>query len=294
LDLARTYAAAGRHDEAIKLLEEKSAVAKGPDVRRIDTALAVILYDSGKTDQATARFESLRTSQPDDQALILAYAGALAKGKAWAELTDLVVGWCNRYPDNTAILPTVVQSIISGGDENGAKTAETILRRVIANHDDCVVAVSSLAMLMHTQGKTDEAVELYEKVLSLEPDRLIAMNNLAWILCEERKDYQRARELVSRGLALNPLYADLIDTSGMIHYRMKMLDKAVEDFKKCIELYPENAPGRASSYFHLAKALEQMGDKQQALSNLRKSIAMEGLSEQERSEAEKLLVTLMQ
>jgi len=294
LDLARTYAAAGRHDEAIKLLEEKSAIAKGPDVRRIDTALAVILYDSGKTDQATARFESLRTSQPDDQALILAYAGALAKGKAWAELTDLVVGWCNRYPDNTAILPTVVQSIISGGDENGAKTAETILRRVIANHDDCVVAVSSLAMLMHTQGKTDEAVELYEKVLSLEPDRLIAMNNLAWILCEERKDYQRARELVSRGLALNPLYADLIDTSGMIHYRMKMLDKAVEDFKKCIELYPENAPGRASSYFHLAKALEQMGDKQQALSNLRKSIAMEGLSEQERSEAEKLLVTLMQ
>ena len=42
------------------------------------------------------------------------------------------------------------------------------------------------------------------------------------------------------------------------------------------------------------KVLEQTGDKQQAASNLRRSMNLKGLSEEDLSEAEKLLTKLMQ
>ena len=294
VELARTYSAAGKHDEAIRLLEEKLASAKDSDKRKIDIVLAAILYDSGKTNQAVEKFKSLRASQPDDPVCVFAYAEVLTKNKAWTELIDLTVDWCSRYPGKTGILPGVIRKVVAQGDERGAEAAETILRRVIASDAECVIALSSLAMLMHTQGRTDEAAELYEKVLSLEPDSLVATNNLAWILCEERSEYQRAMELVTMGLELNPIYADLIDTRGMIHYRMKQFDKAASDFKKCIALYPEKTPALASSYFHLAKVYVEMGDKPEALRNLRKALELEGLSPEDRNEAEKLLTKLIQ
>ncbi|RKY08877.1 MAG: hypothetical protein DRP66_03560 [Planctomycetota bacterium] len=294
VDLARTYSAAGKHDKAIRLLEEKLASAKDSDKRKIDIVLATILYDSGKTTQAVEKFKSLRASQPDDTEVVVAHAGVLIKSKVWTELIDLTVDWCDRYPDKTGILAGIVKGVMSQGGDDAAKTAETILRRVMTSHPDCVVAISSLAMLMHTQERMDEAVELYEKILVLEPGNLVAMNNLAWILCEEHGEYQRAMELVEKGLAMNPGYIDLIDTSGMIHYRTKQFDKAAGDFKKCVALYPEKAPALAGSYFHLAKTFDQMGDKQQAVDNLRKSIVLKGLSQKDLNEAEKLLTKLMQ
>ncbi len=294
VDLARTYSAAGEHDEAIRLLEERLASAKDSDKRKIDIVLAAVLYDSGKTNQAVEKFELLRASQPGDPMVAKVYSDVLTRNEAWPELIDLMVDWCSRHPHKAGILAGVAQGVMNQGNAEAAKAAETMLRRVIASQADSVIATSSLALLMHGQERMDEAVELYERVLVLDPGNPVVMNNLAWILCEERGEYQRAMELVEKGLALNPAYIDLIDTSGMIHYRMTQLDEAASDFKKCIALYPEKAPALASSHFHLAKVFDQMGNKQQAVDNLRRSIVLKGLSEKDLNEAEKLLAKLIQ
>jgi len=61
--------------------------------------------------------------------------------------------------------------------------------------------------------------EVYRRTLSLEPNELVALSNLAWILCEKRGKYNQALELAQKGLQIAPKYIDLIDTLDVVHNR---------------------------------------------------------------------------
>ena len=107
-------------------------------------------------------------------------------------------------------------------------------------------------------GRTAEATALNRKVLELDPNNIVALNNLAWALCEQNGQYQEALELADKGLKIAPNYVDLLETRGVILYRLGQFEKAAEDLARCVELYPGNAGPLASAYFHLARAYAKM------------------------------------
>ncbi|MCK5269622.1 MAG: tetratricopeptide repeat protein, partial [Sedimentisphaerales bacterium] len=114
----------------------------------------------------------------------------------------------------------------------------------------------------------------------------------AWILCEEKNQYEQALKLARQGLEKEPDYLDLIDTRGVIYYRMAQYDKAVEDFQKCIKLYRTGDRGLTGSYFHLARALHHLDRKREAMQNLKQALKLNetsgGLSEIDLKEAKQL------
>jgi|GEM_PF-2059647 len=59
-------------------------------------------------------------------------------------------------------------------------------------------ALNNLANLYILQGKTNLAVDLYKEVLSKEPDNLNALTNLSQIYLNVLKDYQSARDILTR------------------------------------------------------------------------------------------------
>ncbi|MCK4628546.1 MAG: tetratricopeptide repeat protein, partial [Sedimentisphaerales bacterium] len=124
------------------------------------------------------------------------------------------------------------------------------------------------------------------------PGNSMVINNLAWILCEEKKQYAQALELAQQGLDKKPDYLDLIDTRGVIYYRMAQYDKAAEDFQKCIKLYRTGNRGLVGSYFHLARTLNHLGRKREAMQNLNQALQLNGtlggLSETDLKEAKHL------
>ncbi len=292
VDLARAYSNAKKYDEAIKLLEAKSKVAKDVALHRIQAVLAAVLYDSGKKQQAIDKFNTLYDAQPDDATVLLVYVDVLIRDAAWPELTDLTVGWCTKNPDKTKVIGSIIQSMVSSQDSESGKAAEDLLRKIIAANSECLDAVESLGILVHTNGRVAEAIPLYRKVVDLEPKRLIAVNNLAWLLCEEENKLLEAKDIADAGLAQNPNYIDLVDTRGMIRFRLNDFAGAVADFQKCIELYTEKAPGLSGSHFHLAKALVKLDRKPEALIHLNEAIKPGGLAPADLAEAEKLSKTL--
>jgi tetratricopeptide (TPR) repeat protein len=296
MPLAQTYIEAGNYPDAIELLKSHLVSAEGIDARKINTALAVALYESGDTEPAQKKFAMLYSEQPDDPEIILAQAGVLKKNRQWSQLADRVLDWYKSHPNNTTTWLLITEDLAMDQDDEAKQAAGRILRQVIDIDPDCIDALSSLAVLLHMSGRSVEAVNLYEKVLRLDPGRLTALNNLAWILCTEQDECQRSLELVKRGLAKNPDYIDLIDTSGMIHYRLGRYEEAVEDFTKCIKLYGSRRSAVVGSYFHLGMVLEQLGQKSEAISNLKKSLDLNtqigGLSPENTTEARRLLEEL--
>jgi tetratricopeptide (TPR) repeat protein len=296
IPLADTYVMAGQYPKAVELLKSQLASAKGADARKMNIALAVALYENGDIEQAREKFAVLYKEQPDDPATVLAHSLVLKKHRRWPELAENALGWYKSHPQDITTLLSIAQDLAMSQESQAKKVAEDILRTIIDNDSDCVDALNSLAVLMHMSERSAAAADLYEKVLKLDPDRLTALNNLAWILCQEQDKCEQSLELVRRGLAKNPNYIDLIDTSGMVHYRLGRYDKAVEDFTKCIKLYRSGARAVVGSYFHLGRALQRLGQENEAISNLKKSLDLNvrigGLSPAEAAEARQLLAEL--
>ena len=218
LRLANTYIAAGDPGKAVNLLRKQLESCAPSNSRNCNIALATALYKNGNRDEAERKFGSLTESAPDDPGPLLALARLLKDDQRWSDLTAKVTDWHQKHADDTRTLLAVANDLAATQDDKAGQTAETILRIVLDSDPQSTRAMASLGMLLQIRSRFTESAELYQRILELEPDNLVAINNLAWILCEEQGQYQRSLELTRRGLEKAPDYIDLIDTRGMAYY----------------------------------------------------------------------------
>ena len=297
LRLANIYISVGEPDTAVKLLEEQLASRAGTsEERAIKIARAIALYKNGYQSDARMEFDSLLRSVPDDPSPLFAQIGLLIEERLWTQLKQKVTEWNTNHPKDSLTLVTIAGNLAARNDNQAKKTAEDIYRIALKNNPDSIEVLINLAILLQTTGRSDESVPLYRRVLQLQPDHRIVMNNLAWLLCEDKGRYNEALELAQRGLKLFPNYIDLIDTRGVIYYKMGQFDKAVEDFTSCIKLYPPGSPTAVASRFRLAKSLARLGQNVKALEHLSQVRDLQsqigGLSTVEQAELRSLLKKL--
>lgn len=178
-------------------------------------------------------------------------------------------------------------------DSQARKTAEDILRMMLKDNSDSIETMSVLAILLQISGRAAESSTLYQRIIELDPENIISMNNLAWIMSEVQGKHQQALDLAQRGLKIAPNYYDLIDTRGVIYYRLGEFDKAIRDFNECIKLYPGITPTSIGTRFYLARALAELGQKDKAIQYLKEALELNsrngGLSTADLTEAQHLL-----
>ena len=296
--LANTYINAGEPGKAESLMRNQLTICSASARRSCQIALAVALYKNGNEAEAQKEFDSLQESEPDDPVPLLAQVRLLKDDGLWSLLRQKVIDWYQKHPEDSRTPIAVSRELIAIEDSQAKKIVEDILRLVRGREPDNTEAMSMLAMMLEMDGRSAEAAELYQQLLKLEPNNLVAINNLAWIMCEKQGKYQEALELAQKGLNLAPQYMDLIDTRGMVYYRLGEFSKAVQDFTSCIKLYPNSAPAGVASRFHLARAFAKLGQKDQAINYLKQALDFQsrigGLSTTELAEAQLLLEQLQE
>jgi tetratricopeptide (TPR) repeat protein len=292
--LANAYVATGEPQKAVELLKNQLSVCKDDSIRRrCRITLAVALYKSGNKPDAQKEFDSLIQSAPDDASPLLAQARLLRDDQLWSQLIQNVTDWYQKHPKDAGT-PVIIAGELAGVENSEAKkAAEEILKMILNKDPSRTEAMHTLAMLLQITDRYEESAQLYQKILTLQPDNAVAINNLAWIMCEEQGKSRQALELAERGLKISPKYIDLIDTRGVAYYRLGEFDKAVQDFTTCIKLYPVGAPSGAASRFHLARAYAALKEKDKALEHLNQILNSESqtkaLSQKDLAEARRLL-----
>jgi tetratricopeptide (TPR) repeat protein len=296
ISLAEAYVAAGEYGEAVNLLRKQPVSADALQQRRIKLALAMAMYKNGGKTESEEILRVLYESEPNDPSPLLAKIRLLRDDKLWDQLREKVTAWCEEHFNETRTTVFIADELAGVKDGEGKQIAEELLRCVLKRDANSAVVMTRLGMLLQTSGRSAEAAKLYERVLELQADNLVVVNNLAWILCEEQGRPKEAIELAERGLAKAPDYVDLIDTRGMAYYRLRQYDKAVQDFNKCVRLYPSRALAIVTSYFHLGRCLADLGEKAQAIEQLNKALELNkefgGLGSDDIAEAHRLLVQL--
>ena len=273
IQLVLAYIEAERPQRAIELLRARVPQLQDEDARyRCELALATALYEAGQRQEAKQLFEAAMEARPDDAAPVLAQADLLSKDGRWAELNQLVEGWRAAHPDDIEALTSIGRVLANKPDRQSRETAENLLRVTLIHDPNALPALMVLGMLMQREERHEEAAERNERILELDPNNLVALNNLAWVRCENQDRPQDALRLADRGVRVNPNYADLLDTRGVIHHRLGNLEKAAADLTRCLELMGADDPASAQAHFHLARVYLEMGRRNDALNELKQAL----------------------
>lgn len=114
-----------------------------------------------------------------------------------------------------------------------------MLQRQISEDPGNIELVRSLAIVYYEMNRYTEAKETYKRVLLLDGEQAIALNNLAWLLVtapeEGLRDPERALVLAEKAVAIerSPTF---LDTLAEAYYANGLVQKAIETINEAIAL----------------------------------------------------------
>ncbi len=126
----------------------------------------------------------------------------------------------------------------------------------------------SLAELLALKQEYAAAEPIYREALKAEPDNVIALNNLAWILAPRLEASEEAMKCVDHAIEISGPTGELLDTRARIHISRGSYDQAIEDLQQALHL------GQTSlRWFHLSVAQFKQLKKEEAIRSFKEARA---------------------
>mgnify|MGYP000102420934 FL=1 len=256
-----------KFDKAIALYQE--ILNKAPDNQHALMALGRVSQQDGKNAQLIIYLNSLLHNNPEVDALYHTLALAYSTNKQWPEAERVLQQQIKRAGKDInayILLARLYQS------QNKQLEAEKTYISGLAAIGDHLQLLNELAKFYIFQKEYIKSIKVYDKIIELYPDNNEAANNLADLLVTHQGDdeqtIKRALQLVQRfQYSSNPV---TLDTYGWVQLKSGNSKVALEALKKSVKAVPEDA----RVLYHLAKTYQQLGDVNNALIALEKSLSL--------------------
>ncbi len=128
------------------------------------------------------------------------------------------------------------------------------------------------------------AEKFFFKALELNPNDAFTLNYLGYWWADEERNLDKAIELITRAVALEPNSGYFADSLGWVFFKMEKFDKAVDWLEKAIQLTPTD-PIIAD---HLGDAYMKVGRRNEAIYKWKHAILL-GIDKNEESKIKKKL-----
>jgi len=168
---------------------------------------------------------------------------------------------------------------------NNFEKSIEITNRWLKDHPKDVNSRMYLALSYQQVKKPDAAEAEYNTILQQQPDNIMALNNMAYLLME--KDVKRALSYAEQAHNKGPDNFAIMDTYGWILVQSGETQKALSILKDAVE----KSNGNLSVKFHYAAALAQSGNESEARTILQ-DITNSGKPFPEKAAASKLLARI--
>ncbi len=283
---ARVHAAAGVFyllisERASAQIQFEEAVRRDGRFVSARLFLAGLLADEGRSQEAESQLREVLAIEPDNPAALASLAQlALERGDVdeAADLFELAF----EHAPTWEVLMRWLQALQLG---DRAADIEPPLTAWVNERPEDVAGRLVLANLFQTTDRESEALDEYERVLELEPDSIVALNNAAWLYREIAAP--RALALARRATDLAPENAAVLDTLGWILVQTDRPDEAIDFLQRAVSF----APQALEIQYHLAQTQVRLGQRNEAQATLTALLAAEAAFAQ-REAAETLLETL--
>ncbi|MBL8186605.1 MAG: tetratricopeptide repeat protein, partial [Acidobacteria bacterium] len=175
--------------------------------------------------------------------------------------------------------------------EKAVTELNQLIQRRPTNTQQIAQAHLMIGMLEESRGNFDAAVSNYEQMLSYDKRSIgaaIGLNNLAWIYADKGKgNLDKATDHARSAITIAP-EASFFDTLGYAYYKKRQFDVAIEQFRKAIDRRPTSP----AYHLHLARALRDNGNTQQARTSYERALQLGGADFNEANQARQELAAL--
>ena len=275
LILADLYEAQRQYDKATAEFETVSKIA--PQDARGFLGLQTIKLATGKSAEAIKNMQDLVDKNPANittryqLANFQAAASGLQKGNM-AAAKQLLESAEENYKQ---ILKTSANSVdvwlhLGAVQQQLGQTDAALasFEQAAAADPKSRDAFLNQAMLLERVNRKKEATDAYNKVLNLDPDNALVLNNLAYMSADLGTNLDQAQPYAERAKKKAPNTADVADTLGYVYLQKNLNVQALQIFRQNVQEHPEVS----SFHLHLAMALLKQGDKQGAKAEASKAL----------------------
>ncbi len=128
-----------------------------------------------------------------------------------------------------------------------------------------------LAMLYEQAREFDKAVARYRRILELQPENPLALNNLAYALAVRKNAPQEALPVAEKAYNLAKGNPDITDTLGWIYHLMGQEDKAIQLLEQAVKVGGQNA----EIHLHFAVVSAALGQSLAAEVSLNRALEID-------------------
>jgi tetratricopeptide (TPR) repeat protein len=171
-------------------------------------------------------------------------------------------------PERVLVLGLRGESLLKRGDRDGGRA---VLEEALALAPRHPGALLHLAQLDHQAGNLDAAVARYRRLIEVEPDNALALNNLAYILAVSQNKPDEADPLARRAVALVPEDGVALDTLAWIRHLLRDTRTAATLIADAVRLSPAQPEIRV----HAAAIQAALGNRDAASRELQEAIRLD-------------------
>jgi cellulose synthase operon protein C len=196
-------------------------------------------------------------------------AESLARQNRLGEAVALCVeaAKTDHSPRPALVLANAIACGKATDDKEALRRADALLAKSLEDHSKDARLLSVVAGLRAMQQRTEDAVDLYRRVIALRPKDVEALNNLATMLAERPQGREEALRSIDEAITMAGRRPLLLDTKGTILIQTGKPDEAVPLLREATA--GTNADPRF--YFHLSLACRGTGKLDEARDALRKA-----------------------
>lgn len=125
------------------------------------------------------------------------------------------------------------------------------------------------AIALHQQGKLEQAEQIYQKLLVVNPINSDVLHLLG-VIAYQRGQFQHAIDLISIAIEISPDFPDFFVNKGNALQELKLLDEAILCYEQAIALNPNYA----EAYINMGAALKDLSRLQDAVKSFDKAILL--------------------
>jgi tetratricopeptide (TPR) repeat protein len=123
---------------------------------------------------------------------------------------------------------------------------------------------------LYALGESDQAIELYQRALKIDPNFVLARYDLA-VTYRGLGEVDKAIAEYEKVLKINPRFPEALSNLGGQYFRKGDVKQAVAHFRRAIEVYPNFIQALSN----LGAALNKLRQSKQALPHLKKALSLD-------------------
>jgi tetratricopeptide (TPR) repeat protein/peroxiredoxin len=235
-------------------------ITDATEFQRNYLALGSVFFQREYFDQAKAFFELAQRDDPSSAEALYGLGSVYLKQSNTTKAQDCFERAIKLQPSFPETLPNAWNNLgLLATQEGRTDDAIPFFKQALTLSPNHLIALDNLASAYRQQKRWAEARQILDRALAVSPQNPEANYSLGMVYAQTN-DEQHAYEYLQRALQARPDYPEALNNMGVLELRTGRRDDAVKTFEQCLRV----APDFDQAYLNLARVYALEGDRNKA------------------------------